>query len=394
MDFNLNEEQVALRDSVVRLLAQHYGFDKRRAIAAGEPGWSEPVYRQLAALGVTGLRIAPVAGGFGGSAIDLMPVMQEFGKALLLEPILASAVMGATAVARGGCRAADADLLSAVARGEVILAFAHDEPASRHAPLWIETRAQRTSNGWRLDGRKYNVLHAGAAHRFVISARVGGEAGACEGLGLFLVDARCAGLQLRTYKLIDDSPAGEMRLEDVPAVPLGEPGSAWPAIEGTLNAGIAAVCAEAVGAMEGAYALTANYLNTRRQFGRLIGENQALRHRVAEMVVSLECARSMALLAAVALDDPDAVESSDLMRAKLIIGRHARSLCQWAVQLHGGIGMTEEYAVGHYLRRITVIDQLFGDSASQASRLADRLLGHSTMDAAVRSVAFTEPGHA
>ncbi len=376
MNFELNEDQAQLRDSVTRLLADVYGFEQRRAIAAGPSGTSPVVWRQLAGLGVTGLRIDEDCGGFGGRAEDLLPVMQAFGKALLIEPFLASAVLGATAVSAAADGAQRRTLLPRVASGETVLAWAHGEPAARHAPCWVETSARQADGQWRLSGEKSLVLHAPQAGHFIVSARVSGRPSEPQGLALFLVDADSAGLQCRSYRLVDDTPAGDLRLDGAVATPLGDPADAArarAAIEATQRAGIAAVCADAVGAMEGAYELTVAYLQARKQFGRAIGEYQALRHRVAEMMVALEIARSMALLAAVAIDDPDSAHDADLARAKFIIGRHGRTLCQSAIQLHGGIGMTEEYAVGHYLRRITVIDQLFGDSAHQVSRLAERL---------------------
>ena len=370
MNFELNEDQVQLRDSVERLLSDNYGFEQRRAIAASEGGTSPAVWRQLAALGVCGLRIAEADGGFGGRATDLLPVMQVFGKALLNEPFLASAVLGATALSVAGDAAVRAEWLPQVASGERVLAWAHDEAGARHAPLWVETTARQMDGQWRLSGSKSLVLHAAQADAFVVSARLSGSPQDGDGLGLFLVEARSPGLVCRNYTLVDDTPAGELRLDGVVARALGDLRGAGAAIASVQRAGLAAVCADAVGAMEGAYQLTTAYLNTRKQFGRLIGEYQSLRHRVAEMMVDLEIARSMALLAAAAIDDPDSVQPGDLARAKYIIGQHGRTLCQNAIQLHGGIGMTEEYAVGHYLRRITVIDQLFGDSASQLSHLA------------------------
>ncbi|MDO8704348.1 MAG: acyl-CoA dehydrogenase family protein [Sulfuricaulis sp.] len=377
MNFELNEEQRALRDSVARLLADHYGFEQRRAIAASAEGHSPAVWRQLVALGITALPIAPAHGGFGGGAVDLMPVMQEFGRALLLEPFLASSVLGATALRLAADDATQQRILPSLAVGETLLAWAHDEAGARHAPYWLETKATAQESGWVLDGAKLNVLHAAAAQHHVVSARVSGAPGDREGRALFLVDARASGLQLRSHRLYDDTPAGELRLQNVAALPLGDPGDsakARAAIEGTLAVGIAAVCADMVGAMEAAYALAVNYLNTRQQFGRFIGENQALRHRAAEMLVSLEVSRSMAIAAAMAADRPDAEDSgADLHRAKLVIGRHARTLCQAAIQLHGGIGVTEEYAVGHYLRRIHVLDQMFGDCDAHGARLAELL---------------------
>lgn len=376
MNFELNEDQVQLRDSVTRLLTDVYSFEQRRAIAATPAGTSLQVWRQLCELGVSGLRISEEDGGFGGTASDLVPVLQAFGKALLTEPFLTSAVLSATAISQATDEATRRALLPRLASGEQVVAWACDESAGRHAPCWVETTARQVNNQWQLSGAKDCVLNAPQAHAFIVSARVSGEPADPQGLGLFLVDAGATGLHCRSYRLIDDSPAGDLQLDGVVAQPLGDPTDpvrAGQVIEATRQAGIAAVCADAVGAMEGAYQMTVEYLNTRKQFGRLIGENQALRHRVAEMMVELEIARSMAMLAASAIDDPGSVQVEDLMRAKYIIGRHGRTLCQTAIQLHGGIGMTEEYAVGHYLRRITVIDQLFGDSASQISRLAEQL---------------------
>ncbi|MFL9671085.1 acyl-CoA dehydrogenase family protein [Variovorax sp. AB1(2024)] len=375
MNFELNEEQQALQGSLARLLGDVYGFEQRRAIAATPAGWSQPVWRQLGELGLTALPLPQAHGGFGGGAVDLLPVMQELGRALSLEPFLASIVLGGTALRLAGNDAVQAQLLPDVASGEVRLAWAHDEAGGHPAALWVETTARQDGGQWRLDGAKCNVLHATAAHRFVVSARTAGAPGDANGLALFLVDASAQGVDCRPHRLVDDTPCGELHFSAAAALPLGDPrdgAAALKAIEGTLAAGTAAVCADAVGAMESAYRLAIDYLNTRKQFGRLIGENQALRHRAAEMLVSLEMCRSMAMAAAIAADGLDAHDArADLARAKLMIGRHGRSLCHAAIQLHGGIGMTEEYAVGHCLRRVTLIDQLFGDVEAQATRLAE-----------------------
>jgi pimeloyl-CoA dehydrogenase len=375
MNFDLNDEQIQLQDSVRRLLADHCSFDRRRATAAGDTGWSPALWQQLAALGITGLRVDEAFGGFGRRVEDLVPVMQACGHALALEPVLASAVLGTTALQRAGSAETRQRLLPAVAAGELLLGWAHDEPAAHHAPCWVETRAAQRGDRWIIDGRKINVLHGAAAQQLVVSARIDGAADAPGGVALFLVDGNAAGLQRRAHRLVDDTPAAELIFDGVPALPLGDPhdaGHANAAIAATLAAGIAAVCADMVGAMELAFELAVGYMNTRQQFGRLIGENQALRHKAAEMLVSLETARSMSIAAAVAADRPDADDSpADLHRAKLVVGRHARQLCQAAVQIHGGIGMTEEYAVGHALRRVHVLDQLFGDGSAHARRLAE-----------------------
>lgn len=374
MNFELNEDQLALQSSLARLMSDVYGFEQRRAIADSPDGWSQSAWQQMAELGVTALPLPQAHGGFGGTAVDLLPVMQEFGRSLSLEPFLASIVLGATAVRLAADDTTQARLLPEVASGELRLAWAHDEEWGHQAPLWVETTARLVGNRWQLDGRKCNVLHATAAHRFVVSARLTGEPDEASGVALFLVDAGTEGVKCRAHRLVDDTPAGELRFEAAIALPLGDPldtSSAQRALEGVLAIGTAAVCADAVGTMETAYGLAVDYLNTRKQFGRLIGEYQALRHRAAEMLVSLEMCRSMAMAAAIAADDLDAPDArADLARAKLMLGRHGRSLCHIAIQLHGGIGMTEEYAVGHCLRRVTLIDQLFGDVEAQATKLA------------------------
>lgn len=378
MNYQLSEEQTQLRDSVQRLLANHYGFEQRRTIGSSAAGWSEPVWRQLVGLGVTGLAIPEAQGGFGRGAVDLLPVLEQFGRVLLLEPFLASSVLGATAVRLAGDEAAQNHWLPKLAGGQALLAFAHDEIGARHAPLWVETRAFVKSGAWALSGNKINVLHGALAERLVVTARVAGPPGAADGLALFLVDPRAAGVTVRPHRLVDGTLAAELTLANASATPLGDPengASAFKAIRGTLDAGIAAVCAEAVGAMQVAYDLAVTYVNTRKQFGRVIGSNQALRHRVAEMLVSLETARSAAIAAAFAIDDPGSDDAAaDLIRAKMLIGRHGRIVAHAAIQLHGGIGMTEEYAVGHYLRRLTVLDLLFGDADAQAARLGQSML--------------------
>lgn len=376
MYFELNEEQKALRDSLERMLADRYGFEARRALAASERGHDPAIWRQLAELGVTALTAPEAHGGFGGGAVDLLAVLQALGKALSVEPVL-PCLLATTALRVGADDALQADLLPGLAAGESCIAWAHDEEQGRHAERWIATRAGRTADGWRLDGTKVNVLAAGLADQFIVSARLDGAPDAVGGCALFIVEKGAPGLALRTFRLVDDQLAGELRLTGVPARPLADPSDASrtaATLKTVESMGIAAACADMVGAAQSAYKQALDYLNTRKQFGRLIGENQALRHRSAEMLVALEMALSMAIAAAVAADRPQSEQSAlDLHRAKLCVGKHARSIAHSAIQLHGGIGMTEEYAVGHALRRIHVMDQLFGDSDAHATRLADRL---------------------
>lgn len=373
MEFELNEEQSALADSLARVLGDHYSFEKRRALVASGKPHDEAAWAALVQLGATALLVPEAHDGFGGGARDLLPVMQALGKSLCMEPFLASAVLSTTALRAGATEDLQAKLLPALAAGE-IAAFAHDEPAGRHAAMWVETTAERKNGGWMLTGTKTNVLSAGQARHFIVSARVSGTAGDADGCALFLVDAKAPGLSLRRFTLVDDTAAGELQLQGAAAEPLADPydtARARNAIAATVNTGIAAACADMVGASQAAFDLAMDYLRTRKQFGRFIGENQALRHRAAEMLVALEMTRSMAMAAAVAADEPDAEDSAaDLHRAKLSVARNARIVAHGGIQLHGGIGMTEEYAVGHSLRRIHVLDQLFGDADSHATRLA------------------------
>ena len=374
MNFEPSDLQRQLHDSLTRLLADQAGFEQRRTAASSPTGFNPQLWQKLAALGVPGLLLPERQGGFAGSADDLRVVMQACGHALLLEPVLSSAVLATTALRLAGDEAQLARWAPGLVDGSTRLAWAHDEPAARGNRSRVDTRARRLGTQWQLSGHKVLVLHGAGAQQLVVSARVAGAADDIDGRALFVVDPTAPGVRLRAHRLVDDSAAAELHLDGAPAAALGpvDHGAHMAAvIDGTLDAGIAAACADMTGAAEMAYRLAVDYLHTRRQFGRLIGENQALRHRAAEMLVSLEMCRSMAIAAAVALDRPAADDSAaDLLRAKLIVGRHARSVCQQAIQLHGGIGMTEEYAVGHALRRVHVLDHLFGDVDTQAARLA------------------------
>ncbi|MDO8312899.1 MAG: acyl-CoA dehydrogenase family protein, partial [Sideroxyarcus sp.] len=331
-------------------------------------------WRQMAELGVTSLIIPENDGGFGGTAVDLMVVMQELGRSSLLSPLLCSCVLPATALNLEADETTRRQWLPALASGTKQLGWAHDELTGDGGANWVRTRATQDGSHWILDGCKLNVLHAASADQFLVSARSSGRDNEPDGRALFLVAPDATGLTLRSYRLIDGTPAGELLMTGVRAMPVNSAQRtvASSGIEAALAMGIAAACAEMVGAMEAALRLTVDYLNTRKQFGRLIGQNQALRHRAAEMLVGLELARSMSIGAAACVDRPlEGRDLTDLSRAKLVVGRYARSLCQTAIQLHGGIGMTEEYAVGQYLRRVHVLDQMFGDAEMHAEGLAN-----------------------
>jgi len=377
MDFDFSEEQRLLRDSVERLLADHYAFDKRRAYLAAPEGWSRALWSQYAELGLLGLPFAEEHGGFGGGGIDVMLVLEAFGRALVLEPYLATVVLAGTALRLAGSAAQQSALLPLVAEGKLLLAFAHAERQARYDLSDVLTTAKRKGGGWVLDGAKSIVMHGDSADRLVVSARTAGNRNDTAGITLFLVDAAAQGVARRSYTMRDGTRAADLALSGVElgaAAVLGDVGAGFAVIERVVEAGIAATAAEAVGAMETMQAMTLEYLKTRQQFGRPIGQNQALQHRASEMFMSLEQGRSMAILAAMMVDETDAaLRAHNIAMAKVGVGQAARFVSQNAVQLHGGIGMTEEYAVGHYFRRVMVIEHTFGDTAHHLSRLADEV---------------------
>jgi pimeloyl-CoA dehydrogenase small subunit len=375
MDFDLTDEQRLLADSVGRLMADTYSFEKRRALIREPEGYSAALWGKYAELGLLGLPFAEEFGGFGGGAVEVMLVMEAFGRALALEPYLATVVLGGTALRLAGSAAQHEAVLPVVAEGAMKLAFAHGERQARYDLTDVMTTAEASGGGYVLEGGKSVVLHGDSADRLVVSARTGGARGEAGGISLFLVDAGANGVARRGYALRDGTRAAEVSLSGVKVSAgdlLGVKGEAFPVIRRVIEAGIAAMCAEAVGAMEAMQAMTLDYLKTRQQFGKPIGENQVLQHRSAEMLVALESARGMAMLAAMMVDEPDAAERErNIAMAKVGVGQAGRFLSQQAIQLHGGIGMTEEYAIGHFFRRVMVIEHLFGDTAHHLDRLVD-----------------------
>jgi pimeloyl-CoA dehydrogenase small subunit len=372
MDFELSEDQRLLKDSISRLLADNYGFTTRRAYLKEPLGWSEKLWNQYAELGLLGLPIEERYGGFGGGAVDVMLVMEEFGRVLALEPFLASVVLGGTAVRLAGSEAQKSAVLPAVAAGGTKLAFAHGEQQARYDLTDVMTTAKRDGGGWTIDGAKSVVLHGDCADRIVVSARTAGGRRDPDGISLFLVDANAGGLARRGYAMRDGTRAAEISLTGVRGELLGPADQALPVVERVTQAGIAAMGAEIVGCMEAMHAMTLDYMRTRVQFGRPIGENQVMQHKAADMLIALEQGRSMAMLAAMMVDEPDAEERQrNIAMAKVGVGQAGRTVSQAAVQMHGGIGMTEEYAVGHYFRRAMTYEHLWGDSAWHLAALAE-----------------------
>lgn len=364
MDFDLTDEQRLLKDSVDRLVADHYQFEQRKKYMAEPDGWSAAVWQQYAELGLLGLPFAEQHGGFGGGPVETMIVMEAFGRGLVLEPYFATVILGGGLIRRAGSATQQQALLPQVTQGKMKLAFAHVERQSRYDLADVGTTAQQSGAVWVLDGAKSVVLHGDCADRLLVTARMSGDRRDRMGIGLFLVDPSAPGVSRRGYPTQDGLRAAEVTLSGV-RVPqdgaLGDAGNALSAIEHVVDEAIAALCAEAVGTMQAMHETTLEYLKTRQQFGRPIGQFQVLQHRSVDMLVALEQARSMAMFAAVMAAEEDATERRRaIAAAKVQIGRSGKHVGQEAIQLHGGIGMTMEYKVGHYFKRMTMIDQLFG----------------------------------
>jgi pimeloyl-CoA dehydrogenase small subunit len=374
MDFDPSDDQRLLVESVTRMLSDTYSFAQRKGYMALPEGYSPAVWSQFAEQGLLGLPFAEEYGGFGGSAQEVMLVMQAFGRVLVLEPFFPTVVLGGTAVNVAGSAEQKAALLPAIAEGSLKLAFAHGERQARYDLNDVVTTARRNGGGWVLDGSKTVVSHGEAADKIIVSARTGGDRYDEDGITLFLVDAGASGLARRGYVSRDDTRAADISLANVSVADadvLGEVGKGFAVIRRVVDAAIAATAGETVGAMEAMNEMTLEYSKTRVQFGNPIGSYQVVQHRLADMFMTQEQGRSMAILATMSVDNPDATaRAHDMALAKVGIGQAGRYVSQSAVQMHGGIGMTEEYAVGHYFRRCMVIERLFGDPAYYLNKLA------------------------
>ncbi len=374
MDFEPSDDQRLLLESVSRLLADNYGFAQRKTYLARPEGYSTDMWSKFAELGLLGLPFAEEYGGFGGGAQEVMLVMQAFGRVLVLEPFLSTVVLGGTAITTAGSDAQKKALLPAIAEGGLKLAFAHGERQARYDLTDVVTTAKRNGGGWVLDGSKTVVSHGEAADRLIVSARTSGERYDEDGITLFLVDTAAPGVARRGYATRDETRAADVSLSNAAGEVLGDVGKGLAIIEKIVEAGIAATAAETVGAMETMNEMTLEYSKTRVQFGQPIGSYQVVQHRLADMFMAQEQGRSMAMLATMSVDNADDTERRhDFALAKVGVGQAGRYVSQSAVQMHGGIGMTEEYAVGHYFRRCMVIERLFGDPAYYLQRLANEI---------------------
>jgi len=365
MDFSLSDEQSLLKDSVERFVQNDYDFDRRRKVMAEEEGFSRANWKQFAELGWLAIPFSEEDGGFGGGAIELMLVMEQIGRGLIVEPYLPTVVLAGGFLRRAGSTAQKEHYLAGIIDGSKLGAFAFAEPQGRFNPADLVTTAKADGDGFVLNGHKAVVLNGPSADFMVVSARTAGAQRDTDGISLFIVDADAKGLSRRDYPTVDGLRASEVMLENVKVgkgALIGEQDKSFPLIEAVLDDATLAVGCEAVGGMEVLYKTTVDYSKQRVQFGQPIGKFQVLQHRMVDMFMEYEQSKSLMFMAAMRLDEGygDAAKKA-VSGFKVQVGKSARFVGQQAVQLHGGMGMTEELSVGHYFKRLTTIDTLFGN---------------------------------
>jgi alkylation response protein AidB-like acyl-CoA dehydrogenase len=365
MDFNLSKEQELLRDGLAKFLSTRYDLEKSRAAAKTGVGWQADIWRGFAdELGILGAALPEEVGGIGGGAVEIMVIAEALGHALVVEPFVDTAVVAGGLLLRAGGSAATS-VLEKIVRGTAVVALAAAEPDSGDHWQDVSTVAERDGDGWVIRGSKIVVMSAPLATHLLITAR------SSSGISLFLVDADWSTIEAHHYRTVDDRRASDLALDGVRGVLLGEEGQAWPSLAQARDEGAAAVCAEAVGCMRKVLADTVEYCKQRQQFGQPIGSFQVLQHRMVDMYMELEQAAAAVYLAMLNLDAEPAVRARAVSAAKVTVGRAARFIGQQAVQLHGGMGMTEELAIGHYFKRLTAIQYEFGSTDYHVARYAE-----------------------
>lgn len=364
MDFNFTEEQGMVRDGLSRLVREQYGFeDRRKAIASGA-GWRPEVWSQLAELGILGMPFSEADGGFGGGAVDAMVIMEEFGKGLVVEPFVPTVVCAGGFLKHGGTAAQKEEHIGAIVSGERVYAFAYAEPRGRYDLADLETTAKKDGAGYVLNGHKAVVIGAPWASHLVVTARTGGERRDRAGISVFVLAKDTPGVTTRDYVTVDGRRASEVYFENasIPAEALiGAEGDGLSLIEQVADEAVAAICAEACGAMKVAHAMTVEYSRQRKQFGVPIGKFQVLQHRMVDMYTAYETAVSLTYLATLRLGADEQTRKRTVSAAKVGVGQSARLVGQEAIQIHGGNGVTDEYAIGHYFKRLTIFDSEFGN---------------------------------
>jgi alkylation response protein AidB-like acyl-CoA dehydrogenase len=370
MNFAHTEDRRMLADSLNRFIAEQYAFDARDRIAKSQHGFSKEIFQQFAELGVIGALFGEADGGFGGGGFDIAVVFEALGRGLVVEPLLGAVMVGEAISAAGSD--AQKKKLGDIINGVTVAAFAHDEADTHYERTRVQTRAERSGDGWVLHGAKAVVPQGEQADLFLVSARTSGNVDDEAGISLFLVPAKTAGLAVRGCPSIDGGRVAELAFDGVKlgaGALLGAEGQGHATLERAIGRGVLALCAEALGAMEAAKAATLEYLRTRKQFGILIGSFQALQHRMADLLLEIEQARSAVINAAAAIDGTDRVaRERALSAAKFSIGRIGALVAEESIQMHGGIGMTWELPLPHYAKRLVMIDHQLGDEDHHLQR--------------------------
>lgn len=365
MDFSFTEEQTLLEESVARFIQNDYGFDARQKLVRSENGFSTDNWATFAELGWLGVTFSEADGGFGGGAVESMLMLENFGRGLVVEPYLATVVLAGGALKHGGTAEQKAQYLPGIIDGSTQAALAYAEPQGRFNLSDLKTTASKAGDGYQIDGYKAVVLNGPAADLLVVTARTSGDQRDAEGVSVFLVSADAEGVSRRDYPTVDGLRASEVTLEGVHVgadALIGEVGKGLGLIEQVIDEGIMAVGSEAVGCMEVLYKDTVEYCKTREQFGQPIGKFQVLQHRMVDMFMEHEQSKSLMYMAAMRMDEGYGPEAQKAVSAfKVQVGKSGRFVGQSAVQLHGGMGMTDELNIGHYFKRLTIIDTLFGN---------------------------------
>jgi pimeloyl-CoA dehydrogenase small subunit len=365
MDFAFTPEQDMLRDTVARLVREQYDFETRRKVAKSEAGWRPKMWAQFAELGLLGASFSETDGGFGGGPIEAMIISEEFGKGLVIEPYLQTVVIAGGFLRHGGSAAQKEENLAAIVGGERLFAFAYSEPKSRFDLHDVSTTAKKDGKGFTLNGHKAVVLGAPFATHLIVTARTSGGQRDEKGVTLFLVPKNAKGISTRDYPTVDGLRASEVYFENV-SVPadavIGEVNGGLPLVEKVADEAIAALCAEAVGCFKVLNEATITYSKTRKQFGQPIGNFQVLQHRMVDMFMAAEQSVSMTYMVTLKLGEPDRQRKLAASGAKVQVGKAGKLISQDAVQIHGGMGMTDELNVGHFFKRVTMIESQFGNT--------------------------------
>jgi len=365
MDFNFNEEQTLIQSQVAQFIQRDYEWEKRQVLVASDLGFSSENWKTFAELGWLGISLSEKSGGFGGSALESMIIMEEFGKGLVVEPFLETVILCAGLIDSCGNEEQKADLLGPVISGEMHLALGFTEPQSRFNLADVTTEAKKKNGDYLVSGFKSVVMNGPNADKLIISARTSGKQDDKEGISLFVIDRNLEGVSLRNYPTVDGRRASEVTLENV-IIPssslLSEEGKGYQHLEGAIDGATLAICAEAVGAMEVLYKTTVEYTKTREQFGQAIGKFQVLQHRMVDMFMEYEQSKSLLYMATIKNVEGSKDAKKAISGLKYQVGKAAKFIGQQSVQLHGGMGVTEELNVGHFFKRLTTIITIFGNT--------------------------------